>query len=330
MQEPGFWDRPDEAQKTVKAHKEIQRKAERFEALASAVADLEVLEEMAREDESLTGELEATLSRLGDEVQAFSLAQTLSGENDTHNAIVEIHPGAGGTDAQDWAEMLLRMYTRWIERREDFSYKLLDVQPAEEAGIKSATLLVEGEYAYGYLHAESGVHRLVRMSPFDQAGRRQTAFASVHVSPELDEDIEVEIDEKDLRIDTFRSSGAGGQHVNVTDSAVRIVHNPTGIVAQCQNERSQLKNRSTAMKILRARLYEHYKAEREAELAKKATVKKDIDFGSQIRSYVLAPYRMVKDHRTGFEVGNVDAVLDGSIDGLIEAYLTRGQGPEGA
>ena len=246
----------------------------------------------------------------------------LSGEDDTRNAILTIHPGAGGTESQDWAEMLLRLYLRWCERR-GFAKEIVEYQAGEEAGLKSATVTVAGDHAFGYLKAESGVHRLVRISPFDQAKRRHTSFASVFVVPEVDDSIEIEIDENELRIDTYRSSGAGGQHVNVTDSAVRITHLPTGIVVTCQNERSQHKNRATAMKILRARLYQRARREQEEKQAELHGSKKDIAWGSQIRSYVLHPYRMIKDHRTGVEVGNVDRVLDGDIDEFIEAELLR-------
>jgi peptide chain release factor 2 len=246
----------------------------------------------------------------------------LGGEHDRKNAIVTIHPGAGGTESQDWAEMLLRMYLRWAERR-GFRTEVIDLQPGEEAGIKSATFTVQGDYAYGLLSAEAGVHRLVRISPFDQNARRHTSFASVYVWPELPDDVEVEIDEKDLRIDTFRSSGRGGQHVNVTDSAVRITHLPTGIVVSCQNERSQHRNREAAMKVLRARLYDLRMKEQQARLAQLGGEKKEIAFGSQIRSYILHPYRLVKDHRTREEAGDVDRVLDGDIDQFIKAFLMQ-------
>ena len=246
----------------------------------------------------------------------------LGGEHDRKNAIVTIHPGAGGTESQDWAEMLLRMYLRWAERR-GFKREVIDIQPGDEAGIKSATLTVTGDYAYGMLLAEAGVHRLVRISPFDQAARRHTSFASVYVWPELPEDVDIEIDEKDLRIDTYRSSGAGGQHVNVTDSAVRITHLPTGIVVSCQNERSQHKNRAQAMKVLKSRLYDLKMKEQQAKLEQLGGEKRDIAFGSQIRSYVLQPYQMVKDHRTKEQVGDVNRVLDGDIDGFIKTYLMK-------
>jgi peptide chain release factor 2 len=260
-------------------------------------------------------------------VHERELLMMLSGEDDARNAIFTIHPGAGGTESQDWAEILLRMYLRWCERR-GLKRDIVEIQAGEEAGLKSVTVTVEGDYAYGYLKAESGVHRLVRISPFDANKRRHTSFASLFVMPEIEEDIEIEIDEKDLRIDTYRSSGHGGQHVNVTDSAVRITHLPTGIVVTCQNERSQHKNKATAMKVLRSRLYERAQREREEKKAALEGTKKEIAWGSQIRSYVLHPYQLVKDHRTGTEVGNVDRVLDGDIDDLIEAeLLRRAKGP---
>jgi peptide chain release factor 2 len=246
----------------------------------------------------------------------------LGGEHDRKNAIVTIHPGAGGTESQDWAEMLLRMYLRWIERR-GFKRDIIDLQPGDEAGIKGVTLTVIGDYAYGLLLAEAGVHRLVRISPFDQASRRHTSFASVFVWPELPDDVEVEIDEKDLRVDTYRSSGAGGQHVNVTDSAVRITHIPTNIVVSCQNERSQHRNRDAAMRVLKARLFDLKMKEQQAKLEQLGGEKKDIAFGSQIRSYVLHPYQLIKDHRTKEEVGDINRVLDGDLDGFIKSYLMR-------
>jgi peptide chain release factor 2 len=244
----------------------------------------------------------------------------LSGEHDTANAIVTIHPGAGGVDSQDWAEMLLRMYLKWAEKR-GLRRELIDYQPGEEAGLKSATLLMEGDYAFGLMSAEAGVHRLVRISPFDQQARRHTAFASLYVWPQIEDDVDVEINDKDLRVDTYRSSGAGGQHVNVTDSAIRITHLPTGIVVSCQNERSQHKNRDVAMKVLRARLYDLKLKEQQARLEQIGGAKKDIAFGSQIRSYVLQPYQMVKDHRTKMQVGDVDRVLNGDLDAFIKGYL---------
>jgi peptide chain release factor 2 len=281
-----------------------------------------VLIEWAEGGEAVGAELDQALAALASEVEAGEIKKMLGGEHDRKNAIVTIHPGAGGTESQDWAEMLLRMYLRWAERR-GLKTDVVDLQPAEEAGIKSATVEVKGDYAYGLLLAEAGVHRLVRISPFDQAARRHTSFASVYVWPELPDDVDVEIDEKDLRIDTFRSSGRGGQHVNVTDSAVRITHLPTGIVTQCQNERSQHRNRDAAMRVLKARLFDLKMKEQQAKLDQLGGEKKDIAFGSQIRSYVLHPYQLVKDHRTKEGRGDVDRVLDGDIDPFIKTYLMR-------
>lgn len=290
--------------------------------LAEAADELEVLLELAEEDASVGAELEQSLGRIVPKVEQLALQLKMTGDYDASNAYLEIHPGAGGTESADWANMLLRMYLRWCERR-GFQVEVLDLQDAEEAGIKSATLLVRGEYAYGYLKAENGIHRLVRISPFDAQGRRHTSFASVHVYPEVDEEVEVEIDEKDLRIDRFCASGPGGQGVNTTYSAVRLTHLPTGIVVSCQNERSQIKNLATAMKVLKARLFELERQKKEEELEKIKGPKKDIAWGNQIRSYVLQPYRLVKDLRTGFEVGDADKVLDGDLDGFIEAYLKQ-------
>ena len=276
-------------------------------------------------------ELGEGLDVLARAVDAAEIKKMLGGAHDRRNAIVTIHPGAGGTESQDWAEMLLRMYLRWVERR-GFKRDVIDYQPGDEAGLKSATVTVSGDYAFGLLSAEAGVHRLVRISPFDQAARRHTSFASVFVWPKLPEDVDVQIDENDLRIDTFRSSGAGGQHVNVTDSAVRITHLPTGIVVSCQNERSQHRNRDSAMRVLRARLYDVKMKEQQVKLDQIGGAKKEIAFGSQIRSYVLHPYQLIKDHRTKVEVGDVNRVLDGDLDGLIKTYLmqkasgTLGQG----
>ncbi len=270
----------------------------------------------------MTADLAASLGAFSRDVQTAEIRTMLSGELDRKNAIVAIHPGAGGTESQDWAEMLLRMYLRWTERR-GFKREVIDLQPGEDAGIKGATLTVSGDYAYGLLAAEAGVHRLVRISPYDQAARRHTSFASVYVWPELTDDIDIEVEEKDLRVDTYRSSGAGGQHVNVTDSAVRITHLPTGIVVSCQNERSQHKNRASAMKVLKARLYDLRLKEQQAKLDQIGGEKKDIAFGSQIRSYVLHPYQMIKDHRTKFQVGDVDRVLDGDLDDFIKSYLMK-------
>jgi peptide chain release factor 2 len=281
-----------------------------------------VLLDWAGQGEDIADDLKRALDALEGEVEAAEVKKMLGGEHDRANAIVSIHPGAGGTESQHWAEMLLRMYLKWAERR-GFKREVLDYQPGEEAGIKGATFTLEGENAFGLMSAEAGVHRLVRISPFDQASRRHTSFASVYVWPELDDEIQIEIPEKDLRIDTYRSSGAGGQHVNVTDSAVRLTHLPTGIVVSCQNERSQHKNRDVAMKILKARLYDLRLKEQQARLEQLGGAKKDIAFGSQIRSYVLQPYQMVKDHRTKLQVGDVNRVLDGDIDGYIKTYLMQ-------
>jgi peptide chain release factor 2 len=281
-----------------------------------------VLFDWAKQGEDVTAELEPALDAYSRDVQAGEIRTMLSGELDRKGAIITIHPGAGGTESQDWAEMLMRMYVRWIERR-GFGGEVVDLQPGDEAGIKSATIAVSGDYAYGLLSAEAGVHRLVRISPYDQAARRHTSFASLYVWPELEDDIDIEIEEKDLRIDTFRSSGAGGQHVNVTDSAVRITHLPTGMVVSCQNERSQHKNRASAMRVLKARLYDVKLKEQQAKLDQLGGEKKGIAFGSQIRSYVLHPYQMIKDHRTKFQVGDITRVLDGDLDEFIKAYLLK-------
>ncbi len=279
-----------------------------------------MLLELAREGEDAAEDLAAALLRLRRQLERIETETLLTGENDGANAIVTIHPGAGGTESQDWAEMLMRMYLRWAERQ-GMKASVMDRQEGDEAGIKSATLHIQGENAYGLLQSETGVHRLVRISPFDQAKRRHTSFASVFVSPEIDDRIEIEIRDEDLRIDTFRAGGKGGQHVNMTDSAVRIVHLPTNIVVQCQNERSQHKNRAQAMKILRSRLYEHEMEKKRAAARAVEDAKLDIDFGSQIRSYVLQPYQLVKDNRTKLEIGDVQRVLDGDLDALIHAYL---------
>ena len=284
--------------------------------------DIGVLFEWAAAGEDVGADLERGLDELQTEVEVAETKKMLGGEHDRANAIVTIHPGAGGTESQDWAEMLLKMYLKWTERR-GFGREVIDYQPGDEAGIKSATVLVSGEYAFGLFAAEAGVHRLVRISPFDQAARRHTSFASVFVWPELPEDVDVEIEDKDLRIDTYRSSGAGGQHVNVTDSAVRLTHLPTGIVVSCQNERSQHKNRASAMKVLRSRLFDRKMKEQQARLEEIGGEKREIAFGSQIRSYVLQPYQMIKDHRTKMEVGDVNRVLGGDLDGFIKTYLMQ-------
>jgi peptide chain release factor 2 len=281
-----------------------------------------VLVEWAQAGEPVDGDLLKGLDDFQKDVETAETRKMLGGEHDRHNAIVTIHPGAGGTESQDWAEMLLKMYTRWCDRR-GFKRELIDLQPGDEAGIKSATMTVNGDYAYGLLSAEAGVHRLVRISPFDQAARRHTSFASVFVWPELSDDIDIEIPEKDLRIDTYRSSGAGGQHVNVTDSAVRLTHLPTGIVVSCQNERSQHRNRDAAMKVLKSRLFDLRMKEQQARLDQISGEKKDIAFGNQIRSYVLHPYQMIKDHRTREQVGDINRVLDGDLDPFIRSYLMK-------
>lgn len=290
------------------------------EKLGRQLGDVGAYFELAREGENVTAELRAELDKLRTEVDRIETETLLGGETDHANAIVTIHPGAGGTESQDWGDMLLRMYQRWAEAR-GFKFNLNDYQPGDEAGLKSATFTVVGEYAYGLLHGESGVHRLVRISPFDANQRRHTSFASVFVSPEIDDSINIEIKPEDLRVDTYRSSGKGGQHVNTTDSAVRVTHIPTGTVAQCQNERSQHRNREMAMKFLRSRLYELELRRRREVNDKLEASKADIDFGSQIRSYVLHPYRLVKDHRTKIEVGDADRVLDGGLDPFIKSYL---------
>jgi peptide chain release factor 2 len=288
--------------------------------LAETIEEIEVLLELTREDPAGAEELEATMKRAKSKLERIELETKMTGEYDANNAFLEVHPGAGGTDSADWAQMLLRMYLRWCERR-GLDAELLDTQDAEEAGIKSATVLIRGEYAFGYLKGEAGIHRLVRISPFDANARRQTSFASVHIYPEVDEEVQIDLDEKDIRIDRFCSSGPGGQGVNTTYSAVRLTHLPTNIVVSCQNERSQIKNLASAMKVLKARLFELERAKKDEELAKLKGPKKDISWGNQIRSYVLQPYRLVKDLRTDFEVGDADRILDGDLDGFIEAYL---------
>jgi peptide chain release factor 2 len=319
---PDFWKDQAAAQKLLQRRRRLEEDRNLSEALRRRVDDLSVLVEWAEAGEPVVDDLGRALDDLAAEVDAGETKKMLGGEHDRKNAIVTIHPGAGGTESQDWAEMLLRMYLRWAERR-GFKREVLDLQPGDEAGIKSATFTVTGDYAYGLLLAEAGVHRLVRISPFDQASRRHTSFASVFVWPELPEDVEVEIEDKDIRIDTYRSSGAGGQHVNVTDSAVRITHLPTGIVVSSQNERSQHRNKDSAMKVLKARLYDLRMKEQQAKLDQLGGEKKDIAFGSQIRSYVLQPYQLIKDHRTKEEMGDVNRVLDGDIDGFIKTYLMK-------
>jgi peptide chain release factor 2 len=327
MEASGFWDNKDKANATLKEKSSIERSLKDWGALSSRLSDLEAMAELAAEEggASMHAELEHDIASILTDIASAEIAALLSGEQDVSNAIVSIHPGAGGTEAQDWAEMLMRMYLRWAEKK-GYKTDILDYQAGEEAGVKSVTFTVSGDYAYGKLKAEAGVHRLVRISPFDANKRRHTSFASLFVYPEVEEDIDIVIDEKDLRIDTYRASSAGGQHVNKTDSAVRITHLPTGIVVQCQNERSQLKNKNVAMKVLRSRIYELRKKEQEEKLGKLVSEKKDIAWGSQIRSYVFQPYQMVKDHRTGMEVGNVSGVMDGDIDAFIDAYLIFSSG----
>jgi peptide chain release factor 2 len=320
MSRPGFWDDPEEARTVSARFSRVQGRIELLDGLRGTLSDSEELIELAEEDGELLSEVEEELGRVERALEEQEVARLFSGEYDEGDAILTINPGAGGVDSQDWAEMLARMYRRWAERR-GFGLEVIEYTEGEEAGIKSATFTVSGEYAFGLLSAERGVHRLVRISPFDAGARRHTSFASVAVAPVVGEAVEVEIEEKDLKVDTYRASGAGGQHVNKTDSAVRITHLPTGIVAQCQNERSQHQNREVAMRVLRARLFELEREKREQEIAAQSGEKADIEWGSQIRSYVLHPYKLVKDHRTGEETANVDRVLDGDIDAFIYAYL---------
>jgi len=319
---PDFWQDPAAAQKALQRRTRLGEEIEEGKKLIARLEEAQVMRELAREGESVESELRACVEQLEKELAEAETFLMLAGENDSASAILNIHPGAGGTESQDWAEMLYRMYLRWAERK-GYRVRTLEYQEGEEAGIKSATLFVEGKNAYGFLKSETGVHRLVRISPFDAAARRHTSFASVYVSPDIEDRIEIKIEDKDLRVDTYRSSGAGGQHVNVTDSAVRITHLPTGLVVSCQNERSQHRNRDVAMKILRSRLYDMAQRKREEERAAVEGAKKDIAWGSQIRSYVLQPYRLIKDHRTNVEIGNVDRVLDGDLDDLIRSYLLK-------
>jgi peptide chain release factor 2 len=320
MAAPEFWKDQEASQKVLQRRKRIEGDLDLLKRLRAQEEDARVLVEWLEGGEAVEGELRPALDGLQALIEAAEFQKMLGGEHDRANAILSINSGAGGTESQDWAEMLLRMYLRWCDRRR-FKCDVTDIQAGEEAGIKSATVLVQGEYAYGLLSAEVGVHRLVRISPFDSAARRHTSFASVFVWPQIDEDIKIDVQEKDLRVDTYRSSGAGGQHVNVTDSAVRITHLPTGIVVSCQNERSQIRNREVGMKILRARLFDLEMQKRREKLDAVESSKKDIAFGSQIRSYVMHPYRMVKDHRTKYEVGDVDRVMDGDIDDFIKTAL---------
>ena len=321
---PDFWNNPEGGQAIMQEKKRLESKVDKYNALAGKMEDLEVMIELAKEepDADLEQDIVDTLAEITKELDAFELETILNGDYDDNNAILSIHPGAGGTESQDWAEMLYRMYVRWAERH-GYKVEVLDYLDGDEAGIKSVTMLIEGENAYGYLKSEKGVHRMVRISPFDASGRRHTSFTAVEVMPEVENDTTIEIDDKDLKVDTYRSSGAGGQHVNKTESAVRITHIPTGIVVQCQNERSQIQNRATAMKMLTSRLVEEKIKQQEAEIVRLQGEQQDIGWGSQIRSYVFHPYTLVKDHRTNFEKGNVGAVMDGEIDEFINAWLKQ-------
>jgi peptide chain release factor 2 len=318
----GFWDHPEQGKGVLKERTRLSDSINAYESLAGELEEAEILLELAQEEEDDSALREAAdqVASLEQRIGRYSLDLMLDGEDDRNNAIVSINAGAGGTEAQDWAEMLFRMYVRWVERK-GYQSRIIDLQPGDEAGIKSATFTAEGDYAYGYLKAENGVHRLVRISPFNASGKRHTSFASVFVYPELDNEIVIDVDEKDLRVDVFRASGAGGQHVNKTSSAVRITHLPTGIVVQCQQEKSQHRNKDLAMKVLKARLYQNEKEKQSEKLQEIHENKDDIAWGSQIRSYILHPYQMVKDHRIKLDVGNVNAVLDGALDPFIEGVL---------
>jgi peptide chain release factor 2 len=331
MQAPGFWDDQERAAKVSAEHASVQRKLNGYRELESELDDLEALEELAQEDDSITAELDEQRERFAAKLAELEEERLFSGEYDSGDAVVSVHAGAGGTDSQDWAEMLLRMEMRWAERR-GFKVEMKEASPGEETGIKSATFIARGENAYGLFSAEKGVHRLVRISPFDSQSRRHTSFALVEVSPLVDETVDVDVNDDDLQIDTYRASGAGGQHVNKTDSAVRITHKPTGIVVQCQNERSQSSNKATAMAMLRSRLLELEEQKRREEIAREKGEAQDVAWGSQIRSYVLHPYTMVKDHRTNHEMGDAQRVLDGDLDGFVRAELLRraGMGQDGA
>jgi peptide chain release factor 2 len=326
MGAPGFWDDAERAASVSGEHARASRRLEMFGALQRDVDDLDALAEMALEEESLQGEVDEQIASVEARLAELEEQRLFSGRYDTGDALVTVNAGAGGTDAQDWAEMVLRMEMRWAERR-GFGVELLEVSEGDEAGIKSATFRASGENAYGLFAAERGVHRLVRLSPFDSAHRRQTSFAGVEVAPVVQDTGDVEINEDDLQVDTYRASGAGGQHVNKTDSAVRITHRPSGVVVQCQNERSQSSNRATAMAMLRAKLLERQERERQEEIAREKGEAQDVNFGSQIRSYVLHPYTLVKDHRTGHEMGDVQRVLDGDLDGFVRAYLLASAAP---
>lgn len=322
MAQPGFWDNQQEAQTVINELNDLKNKYDSFMALSDTAEEYQVMLEMIEEtnDQELHDELTSGIKKLDEDIASFELIVLLNGPYDRNNAILELHPGAGGTESQDYCEMLYRMYTRWIEKR-NFSYEVINYQNGEEAGIKSVTILVKGEYAYGLLKAEKGVHRLVRISPFDSSGRRHTSFVSCEVVPEVSDDIEIDIEPDDIRVDVYRASGAGGQHVNKTESAVRITHLETGLVATSQAGRSQLANRQQAMQLLKSKLLQKEMDEKAEKLAEMRGEQKEIGWGSQIRSYVFHPYSMVKDHRTNVETGNVDAVMDGDIDPFIEAYL---------
>ena len=323
MAAPGFWDKPDEAQQIMQRITGLRSKMDQFNSVKGLVEDAETLYEMAKEsgdDEELLQETKQAADVATEALEKMELETMLNGKYDKNNAILSIHPGAGGTESQDWADMLYRMYVMWAEKR-GYKVDLLDYLAGEEAGIKSVTILIKGENAFGYLKAEKGVHRLVRISPFDSAGRRHTSFTAVEVMPEVEHDNDITIDEKDLKVDTYRSTGAGGQHINTTDSAVRITHMPTGIVVQCQTERSQIQNRETCYKMLKVMVQEHYRLEEEAKRDARMAEKKKVEWGSQIRSYVFMPYTLAKDTRTGFESTNINAVMDGDLDGFINAYL---------
>lgn len=326
MGDPTFWDDPEKAQKNAQDVNSLKEEVDGFHKLSAGVDDLEALQEMAAEenDESLLPEMDELLAKCRSELEHLELGMLLSGEYDANNAILTLHAGAGGTEAQDWTSMLLRMFTRFAEQN-GFALEMLDYQPGDEAGVKSATIQVNGHNAYGFLRSEKGVHRLVRISPFDANARRHTSFAAVDVMPELDDTVDVNINMDEVRVDVYRSSGAGGQHVNKTSSAVRMTHEPTGIVVQCQNERSQIQNRERCLQMLRAKLYEYEKAKQDALVSDIAGDYQNIEWGSQIRSYVFQPYTMVKDHRTGCETGNIQAVMDGDLMPFVEAYLRSQQ-----
>ena len=324
MAQEGFWDNYDNAQKVVRELNGLKEEVALLDKIDREVEDVSVLIELAEEeqDEKMQTEIVKSISGIRETVTGLEFKKLMGGEFDRHNAILNIHAGAGGTESCDWVQMLLRMYNRWAQNK-GYDWRVFDMLPGDEAGVKNATILVTGDYAYGYLKAEAGVHRLVRISPFDSQSRRHTSFSSVDVIPEIEEDINVEMNDSDLRIETFRASGHGGQHVNVTDSAVRVTHLPTGITAQCQDERSQHRNKAAAMKVLRSRLFAHYREKQKEKFLEEREKKGEIAWGNQIRSYVFHPYSMIKDHRTGLEVGNVQSVMNGKIDEFIEAYLRK-------